>query len=145
VVGRVIDREEGTGLPAAVELRPSGDDQAARYVRSGDDGVFRIEGVPNGRWIADAFVPGYVSPGGVELTAGRGIAELALTRGGTIEGRALDGDGHPVAGATVRTLTAGANPTELSADVERDRLRRFSGRTAAPAPTAAPGALADPQ
>ena len=58
VVGRVIDREEGTGLVAAIELRPSGDDQAPRYARSGDDGVFRIEGVPNGRWIADAFAPG---------------------------------------------------------------------------------------
>ncbi len=140
VVGRVIDREEGTGLVAAIELRPSGDDQAPRYARSGDDGVFRIEGVPNGRWIVDAFVPGYLSPGGVELAAGRGIPEIALTRGGAIEGRVLDGDGHPVAGATVRSLTAGQNPTEVSAEVDRDKLRRFSGRTAAPVPVS-PGAL----
>ncbi|TMQ11118.1 MAG: carboxypeptidase regulatory-like domain-containing protein [Deltaproteobacteria bacterium] len=146
VVGRVIDREEGTGLVAAIELRPSGDDQAPRYVRSGDDGVFRVEGVPSGRWIADAFVPGYLSPGGIELEAGHGIPEIALTRGGAIAGRILDGDGHSIAGAQVRSLTTGANPTELSAEVERDKLRRFSGRTAAPVPTAAPGALdADPQ
>jgi Carboxypeptidase regulatory-like domain len=145
VVGRVIDREEGTGLAAAIELRPSGDDQAPRYVRSSDDGAFRIEGVPNGRWIADAFVPGYLSPGGIELTAGQGIAEIALARGGTIEGRVLDGDGHPVAGATVRTLTAGANATEVSADVDRDKLRRFSGRTAAPVPMSSGGLDADPQ
>ncbi len=59
VVGRVVDRDEGTGLVAAVELRPVGDDQAPRYARAGDDGVFRIEGVPNGRWIADVFAPGY--------------------------------------------------------------------------------------
>jgi hypothetical protein len=146
VVGRVIDRGEGTGLAAAIELRPSGDDQAPRYVRSGDDGVFRIEGVPTGRWIAEAYAPGYTSPGGIELDAGHGIPEIALTRGGAVTGRVVDGDGHPVAGAVVRALTGGANPVELSAEVERDKLRRFSGRTAAPVPVTAPGVLdADPQ
>jgi len=146
VVGRVIDRDEGTGLAAAIELRPSGDDQAPRYARSGEDGVFRIEGVPTGRWIAEAYAPGYLTPGGIELEAGHGIPELALVRGGAITGRIVDGDGQPVAGATVRSLTAGQNPTELSAEVDRDRLRRFSGRTAAPVPTPAPGVLdADPQ
>ena len=62
VVGRVLDRDDGTGVIAAVELRPASDDQAPRYARSGDDGVFRIEGIPNGRWIADAFAPGYPRP-----------------------------------------------------------------------------------
>jgi Carboxypeptidase regulatory-like domain len=141
VVGRVIDRDEGTGLAAAVELRPSGDDQAPRYVRSGDDGVFRIEGVPSGRWIADAFVPGYLSPGGIELEAGRGVAEIALAGGGAISGRVLDGDGHPIAGAQVRALTAGTSAAEVSAEVDRDKLRRFSGRTAAPVPVSPAGVL----
>lgn len=145
VVGRVIDRGEGTGLAAAIELRPSGDDQAPRYVRSGDDGVFRIEGVPNGRWIADAFVAGYLSPGGIELEAGHGVPEIALSRGGAIEGRVLDGDGHPIAGATVRALTAGSSATEISAEVDRDKLRRFSGRTSAPVPVTPGGAADDPQ
>jgi hypothetical protein len=145
VVGRVLDRDEGTGLPAAIELRPSGDDQAPRYARSGDDGVFRIEGVPSGKWIADAFVPGYLSTGGIELEAGRGVSELALVRGGAITGRVLDGDGHPIAGATVRALTGGANPTEISGEVDRDKLRRFSGRTAAPVPITPAGQAADPQ
>ena len=85
VVGRVIDRDEGTGVRAAIELRPAGDDQPSRYARSEADGVFRIEGVASGRWIADAFAPGYVSPGGVELEAGRGIPELALIRGAILE------------------------------------------------------------
>jgi protocatechuate 3,4-dioxygenase beta subunit len=131
VVGRVIDRGEGTPLAAAIELRPSGEDQAPRFARAGEDGTFRIEGVPTGRWIADAYAPGYLSPGGVELEAGRGVPELALERGGAIEGRVLDGDGRPIAGATVRALTSGTSPVELSAEVERDRLRRYSGRTAA--------------
>src|SRR3569623_2092303 len=144
VVGRVIDRDEGTGIVAAIELRPTGDDQAPRYARSGDDGVFRIEGVPNGRWIADAFAPGYLSPGGVELDAGKGVPELALARGASVEGKGDGGAGHPVAGATVRAITAGTNPTEYSAEVDQDRLRRFSGRMAAPtAPTLAMGS--DPQ
>ena len=135
VVGRVIDRDEGTGIVAAVELRPVGEDQAPRFARAGEDGVFRIEGVPNGRWIADAFSPGYTSPGGVEIDAGRGVPELALVRGATIEGRVLDGLGNPIEGAAVRALTGeGAAAQELSADIDRDRLRRYSGRMAAPAP-----------
>jgi uncharacterized GH25 family protein len=143
VVGRVIDKDEGTGLLAAVELRPSGEDQAPRYARTGADGVFRIEGVPNGRWIADAFAPGYLSATAVELDAGKGIPEVALVRGATIEGRVLDGDGHPVEGASVRALAGTTNPTELSEDVDLDRLRRFSGRTAAPVSDVGPAS--DPQ
>src|SRR6185503_1075993 len=79
VTGRVIDRESSDGLAAAIELRPSGDDQAPRYARSTPDGRFKIEGVPNGKWIADAYAPGYASPGGVEVDAGHGVPELALT------------------------------------------------------------------
>jgi hypothetical protein len=145
VVGRVIDRSEGTGLVAAIELRPSGDDQAPRYARSSEDGVFRIEGVPNGRWIADAYAPGYQSPGGVELDAGKGVPELALVRGAIMEGKVIDGVGKPIAGATVRAITSGANPTEASAEVDADRLRRFSGRTAAPVLDSALAMGRDPQ
>ena len=144
VVGRVVDRATGTGLVSAVELRPSDDEQAPRYARTGDDGVFRIEGVPNGTWIADAYAPGYISLGGLELEAGKGVPELALDRGGIIEGRVLDADGHPIAGATIRALATGPTASEASAAVDQDRLRRFSGRTSAPAPE--PGvASSDPQ
>jgi hypothetical protein len=136
VVGKVLDRETGAGLVAAVELRPLGDDQAPRYARSGDDGVFRLEGIPHGEWVADAFAPGYTSPGGIELEAGRGIPELSLVRGGAIEGRVLDGNGAPIANATIRALGTGQNAPEVSAAVDQDRLRRFSGRMSAPAPIA---------
>jgi hypothetical protein len=143
VVGKVIDRESSGGIVAAVELRPIGDDQAPRYARTGDDGVFRIEGVPHGEWIADAFAPGYTSPGGVALEAGRGIPELALVRGGVIEGRILDADHNPLAGATVRALGTSASAPEYSAAVDQDRLRRFSGRLSAPFQIA-PKFTADP-
>lgn len=137
VVGTVIDRDEGTGIVAAIELRPSTGDAPPRYARSGSDGVFRIEGVPTGRWIADAFAPGYLAPGGVELDAGKGTPQLALEPGAAIEGRVLGGDGKPIAGATVRAFVAGANPVEYSAAVDLARLRQFSGRNTAPTSDAA--------
>ncbi|MGE3767777.1 MAG: carboxypeptidase regulatory-like domain-containing protein [Kofleriaceae bacterium] len=136
VVGRIIDKDEGIGLVGAVELRPSGDDQAPRYARSGDDGVFRIEGVPNGRWIADAFSPGYLSPGGVEMEAGKGVPELALAKGAVVEGKVVDGEGKPIEGATVRALGLGDKGVETSELVEMDQLRRFSGILLAQAPAA---------
>lgn len=142
VVGRVIDRDEGTGVVSAIELRPAGDDQAPRYARSGDDGVFRIEGVPNGRWIADAYAPGYLSSGGIELEAGKGVPEMQLVRGATVSGHVVDAEGKPIAGATVRALvgggggpgTPGAEATEVSESVEQDKLRRYSGIVVAQAP-----------
>ncbi|HEY4178442.1 MAG TPA: carboxypeptidase-like regulatory domain-containing protein [Kofleriaceae bacterium] len=145
VVGRVVDRDDGTPLAAAIELRPSGDDQAPRYARTGIDGVFKIEGVPDGKWIVDAYAPGYVSPGGVELDAGKAVPELALARGATVEGKVVDGDGKPIANATVRALTttgAGtdADSAETSEAVEQDRLRRYSGIVVAQGPVA--GAIA---
>jgi hypothetical protein len=146
VVGRVIDRDEGTGIVAAIELRPAGDDQAPRYARSGADGAFRVEGVPRGRWIVDAFSPGYTSPAGLEIEAGRGIPELALARGATIEGRVVDAAGEPIANASVRAIggAGGGGTIEQSADVDRDRLRRFSGRMATlPGPPAI-GTASDP-
>lgn len=146
VVGRVVDRDEGTGLLAAVELRPSTADDVPRYARTGDDGVFRIEGIPHGTWIADAYAPGYTSPGGIELEAGVGIPELALAGGATLEGRVLDAAGQPLSGASVRALAGSAAVTEHSAAVERDQLRRYSGWTTAPTAVAGEATFAnDPQ
>lgn len=128
LVGRVVDRDEGIGLAAAVELRASVEGEAPRYARSGDDGVFRVEGLPAGAWIADAYAPGFLSPGAIELAAGQGVPELSLVRGGVIEGRVVDAEGTPIAGASVRALIGtGASASEHSAAVEQDRLRRFSG------------------
>lgn len=143
VVGTVIDRDEGTGIVAAVELRPSSGDAPPRYARSGSDGVFRIEGVPTGRWIADAFAPGYISPGGVELDAGKGTPQLLLERGAAVEGRVMDGNGQPISGASVRAFSVGVNRTEVSAAIDVARLQRFSGRGIAPVAEAltAPGDL----
>ena len=56
--------DKGTRGEATVHVDAPPD---AVYAVVSDDGRFRIEGVPNGRWIADAYAPGYLSPGGVEL------------------------------------------------------------------------------
>jgi hypothetical protein len=148
VVGHVVDRDAGAGVAAAVELRAAGgDDEAPRYARTGADGVFRIEGVPHGRWIADAWSPGWVTAGTVELEAGRGMPEIELVAGGVIEGRVVDAAGAPIAGAAVRAA-AREQGVRISASARDDaeQLRRYSGWSqaiAAPEPAAA-AALADP-
>jgi len=65
-----------------------------------------------------------------------------------IEGRVLDREGKPIANAAVRALLASTGaPQEHSAAVDLDRLRRFSGRIAAPAAVTVGslGPAADPQ
>ena len=91
----MIDRDEGTGLVAAIELRPVGDDQAPRYARSGDDGVFRIEGVPNGALDRRRVRAGLSVARAASSSRRAGASPSSRSsRGGTIEGRVLDGDGQ---------------------------------------------------
>jgi hypothetical protein len=84
VVGRVIDRAEGTGLQAAIELRPSGDDQAPRMC-SGDHAVFRIEAC-RAAWIAEATCPA--------ISAWAASAR-ASPRRSAAAARIVDGDATP--------------------------------------------------
>jgi uncharacterized GH25 family protein len=155
VVGHVKDRAGGGGIAAAIELRAQGaPDEAPRYARSGSDGVFRVEGVPHGRWTADAWSPGWVSTGIVELEAGRGTPDVELVAGGVIEGTVVDDQGAPVAGAEVRangTTDDGARVDLSAAEVDA-QLRRYSGwALGAPAsatsadPLAPPPATDDPR
>lgn len=137
VVGRVVDRTTGIGVEAAVSVEAVGDpasNEAARFARAGADGVFRIEGVPHGRWLVDAWAPGWISTGALEIQAGRGIPTLELAAGGIVEGTVVDGKGRAVAGATVIAVGEGAlgRGLEISARGELDRLRRFSGFAPAP-------------
>jgi hypothetical protein len=135
VVGRVIDRVTGAGVAAAVALEPVDDSagvvaEAPRFARTDADGVFRIEGVPHGRWLADAWAPGWLSSGGLEIAAGRGVPRIEVYAGGVIAGRVVDGRGRPVGGAAVVALGHGAadrRVLEASGGVDADRLRRFSG------------------
>jgi hypothetical protein len=128
VVGRVIDRDDGVGVAAVVELSASNDREAPRYAQSGPDGVFRIEGVPPGRWVADAFAPGYLTSQTVELQAGRGIPEIMVSSGAIVEGKIVSFDGRPVRGAMVSAVVNTDNgKKEISQLAESQRLRRFDG------------------
>lgn len=136
VIGRVFERvpgdpSGGPGVVAALELRPLSDDEPARYAQSGADGRFRVEGVHLGRWVVSAIAPGYVTPEPVEFDAGRGVIELGVLAGGSIEGRVVDSAGKPIAGAELRALTAAGQ--ELSGDRDDALLASFGGRTVAAA------------
>ncbi|HVV87821.1 MAG TPA: carboxypeptidase regulatory-like domain-containing protein, partial [Kofleriaceae bacterium] len=139
VVGKVVDRETGAGLEAAVMLTPQGDDagdpddpadtdEAPRFARTDATGVFRVEGVPNGRWTADAWAPGWIAAGQSDFAAGRANPTIELVPGGVVEGKVVDGTGRPVAGVSVSALSAsgGHEVSEAAAD---EQLRRFSGRS----------------
>ena len=149
VVGRVVDRQTGGGVAAAVMLTPVADDlmgdEAPRYARTGADGVFRVEGVPHGRWTADAWAPGWITIGSVDFAAGRGRPEVELVPGGIVEGRVVDAGGRPVAGVVVSAREdARGGGREVSAAADDDRLRRFSGRAVMAAPRLAGAAATGP-
>ena len=135
VQGRVFERGPdelpGPGVIAAIELRPLGDDEPARYAQSGADGRFRLEGVHRGRWVVSAIAPGYVLPEPVEIDAGRGVVELGVVAGGSIEGRVIDSSGKPVAGAELRAASGAGGAGELSGEREASLLATFGGRSAA--------------
>jgi hypothetical protein len=127
VSGRLIDAESAAPLAGEVVLVHAGD-EPPRRARAGDDGRFAIDGVPPGRWFAEASAAGYVPTEQLAFAADRSRElTLQLTRGGSIIGTVLDPDGRPVAGALVET--SGGPP---------DPSRR--GRSAAPPLALASGA-----
>ena len=140
VSGRVIDRQTGGGIAAAVTLAADGADEAPRYLRTAPDGSFRVDGVPPGRWTASAWAPGWLLAGTVDFTAGRGDVVVELVPGGVAEGIVVDEQGAPVAGAVVTARSPGG--VEVSADATELELRRALGLALRPALTGAmpPGA-----
>jgi protocatechuate 3,4-dioxygenase beta subunit len=122
VNGRVVDSASGRGVAARVTLVADDPDQPPRAATSSADGGFRVDGVPLGRWTADAFAPGYISADAVRFEAGAGYApSIALRRGGVLAGRVVDGGGAPVAGATVLARSEGGG-ADVSAETVAGRL-----------------------
>ena len=123
VAGRVVDGSTGRGVAAHVTLVSDDPDEPPRATTSAADGSFRADGVPPGRWTADAFAPGYVSADAVRFAAGTGYApSIALRRGGVLAGRVVDGAGAPIAGAQVM-----ARAEEGGSDVSAEAVARRLG------------------
>ncbi|MBL8623658.1 MAG: carboxypeptidase regulatory-like domain-containing protein [Myxococcales bacterium] len=138
VLGRVVDRQTGAGLAAAVTLSADAADEAPRHVRTDADGRFRAEGVPPGKWTASAWAPGWLLAGTVSFTPGRGDLTLELIPGGVVEGKVVDDTGAPVAGAVVTATGRGSGGLEVSAAGADEQLRRALGLAVRPALAAAP-------
>ena len=100
--GRVVNAASGRGVVADVVLVADDPDEPPRAARSDADGRFRIEGVPFGRWTADAHAPGYLSADAIRFLAASDYAPLIqLEPGVAVSGRVVDADGHPLEGAAV--------------------------------------------
>ncbi|MGC3997646.1 MAG: carboxypeptidase regulatory-like domain-containing protein [Anaeromyxobacter sp.] len=115
--GRVVSSGSGAGIGGAeLTFSRAG---AAATVRTGPDGAFLFQPPAEGRWLlASATAPGHFpfapewghSPVQLDAARGRHVRgiELQLAPEVALEGRVLDGDGQPVAGAEVRLLGAAA-------------------------------------
>ncbi|HEU5059663.1 MAG TPA: carboxypeptidase-like regulatory domain-containing protein [Kofleriaceae bacterium] len=108
--GRVVNAVSGAGVVADVALVSDDPDQPPRTARSNAAGQFRIEGVPFGRWTADAHAPGYLSADAIRFLAASDYAPvIQLEPGAAVSGRVVDADGRPLEGATVLARGQGAD------------------------------------
>lgn len=95
-------------------LLPAG---PARRVVTDEKGAFRVDDVPPGPIRIQAAAPRRqrAQVDGLEVKPGQDLAsvEIVLLPGGTVEGRVLSPEGHPVPGAQVRLAEAGAENRSL--------------------------------
>jgi len=116
VEGRVIDaRTRAAVAGARVVLSPAADDalESIRRAECDGKGEFRLEGVAAGSWVADVVAAGYLAPAAQALEAAPGAhlrVDLALERGGVVEGRVVDRAGAPIRDARVELLDADRRP-----------------------------------
>jgi murein DD-endopeptidase MepM/ murein hydrolase activator NlpD len=127
--GAVHGRVAGAGLDpatATVRLVPVGVDHAVRLATLDAQGGFAIDGVPPGRWRAEAEAPGWFQDGEpeVDVAGAPEEIELLLERTGIVSGVVVDGNGAPVAGATVVLRAQGPRNVEPPrSDAAPARLR----------------------
>jgi hypothetical protein len=113
VTGRVT--ADGKGLSnAIVSLSRRGDGSAGIESKADTAGNYRLTGVPPGRYVILAFLPGYLNQKDAwskEFTIASGETrngvDIELTRGGVITGRVTDAEGEPVAEEPVALIFAG--------------------------------------
>jgi carboxypeptidase family protein len=149
ISGRVTDRDSGQPLPRArVSIRTGAMDPRKPPMRStitDAQGIYEIPGVPAGMFTLMAQPPPHVvthlpqvrgddrpydPDGGIYLTIEMALrvkgadvrdADIALARALAIEGRVVNADGDPVAGALVSAIRIDRNAGEGAARQTDDR------------------------
>ena len=128
LAGRVR-RADGAALSAPF-VRAYSPDRVERIAAVGEDGAFRFEGLPAGDHSLEARAEG--CPPARSAVEGLGEGEerteldLVLEVGWTLAGRAVDGAGAPVPGATVRAMPARRRETDGPLDAVTDGEGRFT-------------------
>ena len=128
VVSGRVETPDGRGIEGAKVTSGSLGGPGHFEVKSDASGEFRFEGVPEGRWFAEASAPSCVPRRLMDIVvkpeAGLGDLRVVLAGEGAagtgaIEGTVLDRDGRPVAGAKVAVrglAAAGTAGTETDAE-----------------------------
>ena len=131
ISGRVL-AEAGLGPIAGADLYAFDPNQPDRYGHavSGQDGTYEIPALHAGSYVVQVFARGYLAeffeeaasfeeaaPVQVDESGVRAGIDFTLATGGTISGTVYDGNGAPVAGASITAMSALAvDSTGVGAD-----------------------------
>jgi hypothetical protein len=109
IAGRVFDAESGKPVfPVTLMVESeSGETRTNRAIETREDGTFEVPGAGDGHYVLSATASDYLPGERVELQAREGDGDLhvdlPLLRGVQVRVTVVDGQGAPVAGATVVT------------------------------------------
>lgn len=123
----VADAQPQAPASGEVTLVPVDVDHVVRVAKVDATGTFAIDGLPFGKWRAFATASGHVQAGEqlLDATAASSTIAIQMQRTGAVSGLVVDGNGAPVANATIVLRRQGAGmATEVQrAGLEGPRLR----------------------
>jgi protocatechuate 3,4-dioxygenase beta subunit len=98
-----VTDDRGAPVEAAVTLVPADVDHAVREVATSAEGVAAVDAVRPGRWRVEVEADGYIPDTEtiVRVREDRATLAVRLRPAGVVSGTVVDGDGRPVAGATL--------------------------------------------
>lgn len=124
--GRVVDARTGAGVRGAdVTMTSGGLGLHVRRVETGPAGRFALQGVVGEAQTLYVEAPGYLIAGPIVQHSDTTPVRVALERAARVEGRVVDPDGRPVAGAFVRAF--GQSQTRRTPGAATDSLGVTSG------------------